>query len=158
MEVLMWIQVIAEAALIVTIAFGVICIAHIKIQEHRIARMEQERDEIYRRETKPRTYIEPEVLFPESKTEHTCGKCCYYRETVYDGKTYCHCGKKMEMQMGEHGYARPVFFLKLPDTEACGSFQEEDRRKENKKMSGRYTPLKIWEQIQIPKEAEEKVN
>ena len=124
MEVLMWIQVIAMAALIVTIAFGVVYIAHIKIQEHRIARMEQERDEIYKRETKPRTYIEPEVLFPEGKTEHTCGKCCYYRETVYDGKTYCYCGKKMEMQMGEHGYARPVFFLKLPDTEACGSFQE----------------------------------
>lgn len=46
MEVLMWIQIIAMAALIVTIAFGVVYILYIKIQEHRIARMEQERGQL----------------------------------------------------------------------------------------------------------------
>lgn len=93
----------------------------------RIQYLKSRQERIYREETKPVLIVDQEA-FTETPTEHFCEGCKYYEERMYEGRRYCHCGKKMRMELGPHGYAHPIFTLKQRMSRACEDFKE---RQEN---------------------------
>ena len=82
---------------------------------------EQYEAECREKESRPRTIVDP---FPPDSNGRICGDCMHYKDEIYEGKHYCHCGKLFRYCTSHHGYRFPAFFLKWPNDPSCKDYQE----------------------------------